>query len=106
MYMAVLQRTREIGILKSLGASRLFILSLILREAILLAVAGTIIGIGLSFGAKFLLEVFVPSSFKTAIVPGWWPNALLISIAGAVLGSLYPGLRAANQDPIEALAYE
>ncbi|MBI1787346.1 MAG: ABC transporter permease [Acidobacteria bacterium] len=106
MYMAVLQRTREIGILKSLGASRWFILSIILREAVLLAIAGTLIGIAFSYGAKALLEAFVPSSFKTAIVPDWWPNALLISVAGAVLGALYPGVRAANQDPIEALAYE
>ena len=47
-----------------------------------------------------------PASLIQAVVPGWWPIAGAITLAGVVLGSLYPGLRAANQDPIEALAYE
>ena len=106
MYMAVQQRTREIGILKALGASRWFIIHTILREAVLLAVVGTIIGIGMSFATKWLLESFVPSSFKTAIVPDWWPIAGAIALGGALLGSLYPRWRAAKQDPIEALAYD
>jgi len=106
MYMAVLQRTREIGILKSLGASRLFILRLILREAVLLALAGTLIGIGMSFGANWALDTFAPASLPPAIVPEWWWKAAGIALAGAMLGALYPGWRAASQDPIEALAYE
>jgi putative ABC transport system permease protein len=106
MYMAVLQRTREIGILKSLGASKGFVLSIILREAVLMALAGTIIGIIMSFGAKALLTVLVPSSLPTVIAPDWWPKAGGIALAGAVFGALYPGLRAAAQDPIEALSYE
>lgn len=106
MYMAVLQRTREIGILKAIGASRGMVLGLILREALLLATAGTIIGIGLSFGTTWALRTFAPSSLPPVAVPDWWPIAFAISLGGAVLGALYPGLRAANQDPIEALAYE
>ena len=46
------------------------------------------------------------SSLTEAIVYSWWPIAALIALTGAVLGALYPGLRAARQDPIEALAYE
>lgn len=106
MYMAVLQRTREIGILKSLGASKAFVVGLILREAILLSLVGATIGIGLSFGAKWAIETFVPASLTPAIVPVWWPKAALVAIVGAILGSVYPGWRAASQDPIEALAYE
>ena len=106
MYMAVLQRTREIGILKSLGASKLFVLAIIVREAVLMSIVGTVIGILLSFGARWALNTFVPSSFRTDVTPDWWPYAGLIALAGAVLGSLYPGWRAASQDPIEALAYE
>ncbi|MEO7652902.1 MAG: ABC transporter permease, partial [Bryobacteraceae bacterium] len=59
-----------------------------------------------SYGAKWLLTVLVPSSFPTVIVPEWWPIAAGSARGGAVLGALYPGLRAAGQDPIEALAYE
>lgn len=106
MYMAVLQRTREIGILKSLGASRWYVLNIILREAVLLAIAGTIAGIGLSYAAKWMLETFVPASFPPAVDPAWWPAAAGIALVGAVLGALYPGLHAASMDAIEALSYE
>jgi putative ABC transport system permease protein len=106
MYMAVLQRTREIGILKSLGATRWFILRLILAEASALAVLGTIVGIILSFGAKWVIQQFVPASIPQVIVYEWWPRTAVITLVGALLGALYPGLSAAAKDPIEALAYE
>ncbi len=106
MYMSVLQRTREIGILKSLGASRWYVLNIILREAVMLAIIGTIIGIGMSYGAKWLLQTFAPASLPPAVDPSWWPTAAAIALFGAVLGALYPGLHAASMDPIEALSYE
>jgi|SRR5581483_6931341 len=106
MYMAVLQRTREIGILKSLGATRWFILKLILAEAALLAIGGTILGIVFSFGAKWIILQLVPASIPQVIVPEWWPRTAIITLVGALLGALYPGLSAARKDPIEALAYE
>ncbi len=106
MYMAVLQRTREIGILKSLGSSKAFILRIILTEAALLGVGGTLLGILMSLGAYWIIATFYPASFPMAIVPSWWPIAGGITLGGTVLGALYPGLSAAAHDPIEALAYE
>jgi putative ABC transport system permease protein len=106
MYMAVLMRTREIGILKSLGSSNAFILGIVLLEALLLGLGGTLLGIGMSFGAQWAIRTLVPASIQMAIVPQWWPIALGIMLASAALGSLYPGFRAAHHDPIEALAYE
>jgi putative ABC transport system permease protein len=106
MYMAVLQRTREIGILKSLGGSKVFILEIILAEALIMGVAGTALGIGMSFGAWWLIRTLIPASIQMIIVPTWWPIALLITLVGTSLGALYPGVTAANNDPIEALAYE
>ena len=106
MYMAVLQRTREIGILKSLGASKGFVMGIILAEAVALGLGGTIAGIGLSFGTRWILNALTPASFPQAIVVIWWPKAGLIAVGGAFLGSLFPGLLAVRQDPIEALAYE
>jgi putative ABC transport system permease protein len=106
MYMAVLQRTREIGILKSLGGSNGFILRIILTEAFVLGVGGTILGILLSYGACWAIGTFIPASFPMIIVYAWWPRTLLITLIGTEFGALYPGINAARHDPIEALAYE
>jgi len=106
MYMVVLQRTREIGILKALGASKSFILGIILAEATLLGAGGTILGIVFSFGSQWLIRTLVPASFQMAIAYQWWPRVAAVALAAAILGALYPGLSAARQDPIEALSYE
>jgi putative ABC transport system permease protein len=106
MYMAVLQRTREIGILKALGASRWFILKIILTEAVAMGFTGTVVGIALSFAVRALIALLYPASLTQAITPDWWPISCAISLVGVILGALYPGLSAARQDPIEALAYE
>jgi putative ABC transport system permease protein len=106
MYMAVLQRTREIGILKSLGASKGFILRIILAEAVALGIGGTVIGVLLSYGAYYLIRTLIPASIPMIIVKSWWPIAGMVTLVGALLGALYPGLNAARQDPIEALSYE
>jgi putative ABC transport system permease protein len=106
MYTAVLERTREIGILKALGATPAYVLGMLIRETMVLALIGSIIGILLAFVARWIILSIVPSSLTVVIVPDWWPWAVLISIAGAVLGASYPGAKAARQDTIEALAYE
>jgi putative ABC transport system permease protein len=106
MYMAIQQRTREIGILKSLGASKLLILRIVLLEALLLGLGGSILGVGFSYVGRWSLAHLVPASLPQAIVPDWWPIAAAIAMASAVLGALYPAALAARQDPIEALAYE
>jgi putative ABC transport system permease protein len=106
MYMAVLQRTREIGILKSLGATKAFVMSLILWEACAMGIGGTIVGIGLSFATKAVLGKFLAASLPQAIVIYWWPRVLGIALGSALLGAIYPGMIAVRQDPIEALAYE
>jgi putative ABC transport system permease protein len=106
MYMAVLQRTREIGILKSLGGSKGFILRTILAEALMLGLGGTVLGILMSYGAYWLIRTLQPASLPMIIVYSWWPRACAITLLGTGLGALYPGLTAAAHDPIEALAYE
>jgi putative ABC transport system permease protein len=106
MYTAVLERTREVGILKALGASKGFIVGLLIRETIVLSIIGSIIGILLAFVARWVILSIVPASLQVLIVPDWWWRAALISLAAAIFGSLYPGMKAAQQDTIEALAYE
>lgn len=106
MYTAVLERTREIGILKALGATPGYIIGMLLRETVVLAFIGSAIGILLSFLARWVITSIVPSSLPVVSVPDWWWRAALISLAGAMLGAIYPGTKAARQDTIEALAYE
>lgn len=106
MYTAVMERTREIGILKSLGASPSLILQVLLRETVLLAFFGTAAGILMTFGTRWAIMNYVPGSLTQVIVPSWWPIVMMISLTGSLLGALYPGYKAARQDAIEALAYE
>jgi len=106
MYTAVLERTREIGILKALGASAAYVLNIILRETAVLALIGSVLGVGFSYLTRWLIVTLVPASLTQVIVPLWWPIAGGIAMVGALLGSAYPGWRAARQDPIEALSYE
>jgi len=106
MYTAVVERTREIGILKALGAKPKTILGILVREACVLAIIGWAIGIAFTFGARGAIMATIPASLPVVNVPDWWPIAAAIALAGALLGAIYPGLKAARQDTIEALAYE
>lgn len=106
MYTAVLERTREIGVLKALGASPGYVVNILLRETVLLAVAGSLLGIALSYATRFAINDVIHGSLIQAIVYIWWLIASAIAIVGAMLGAIYPGLKAARQDAIEALAYE
>ena len=105
MYTAVMERTREIGILKSLGASKLYIVNVILQETVALAIGGIIVGILLSLAARAGIVQRIPT-LRVIVTGGWILKATLIAIIGAILGALYPAYRAAQKDPIEALAYE
>ena len=105
MYTAVMERTREIGILKSLGASKLYIVRVILRETLLLAVAGIIVGMVVSFAAQPLLHYKFPT-LPVEITQGWLIRATIVAVIGAMMGAIYPAYKAAQKDPIDALAYE
>ena len=106
MYTAVLERTREIGILKALGASPGYILGILMRETVLLAHR--------RFHRRHSDELrnagphanFAPAFLTMEIVKDWWPIATGIAIAGALIGALYPGFKAREQDAIEALSYD
>jgi len=105
MYAAVMERTREIGILKSLGAGKVYIVNVILRETLLISVFGIILGIVVSYAARAGLH----AKFQTLpilISPEWLLRATIIAIIGSMLGAIYPAMKVAQKDPIDALAYE
>ncbi len=105
MYTAVMERTREIGILKSMGASKLYIVNVVLRETVLLALGGIVLGIIVSLAARMALAHRFPL-LQVVVDGGWIVRATLIAIAGAIAGAIYPAFKAAQKDPIDALAYE
>ncbi|WP_263356289.1 ABC transporter permease [Acidicapsa ligni] len=105
MYTAVLERTREIGILKSMGASKSAIVSMVLRESILMAIVGVGLGIGLIYTIHAYLDAKFPTLFFE-ITQGWIIKASIIAFLGAIFGAAYPALMAARKDPIDALSYE
>ena len=105
MYTAVMERTREIGILKSMGAGRMNIVSVVLRETGLLAVVGTALGVGGTYALRAFLHARFPT-LSFAVTPRWVATAVAIAMVGALFGALYPALKAARKDPIDALSYE
>ena len=105
MYTTITERTREIGILKSLGASKGYIISVILREASLLSVGGIIVGYGAAaIARKVILAAFPTLSIDLTMQ--WAIYAAILALVGSMLGAFYPALRAAQLDPVDALAYE
>jgi putative ABC transport system permease protein len=105
MYTAVLERTREIGILKSMGASKPAIVGVVLRETAVLAVAGVIVGLVGTVGVRWILLSFFPTQ-HFHVTTGWLASAAAIAFVGALCGAIYPAWLAARKDPIDALAYE
>ncbi len=105
MYTAVLERTREIGILKSMGASKAAIVSVVLRECAVLALAGVVVGIAGTFGVRLLMAHFFPTT-HFEITGLWLGRGAAIAFVGSICGALYPAWMAARKDPIDALAYE
>jgi putative ABC transport system permease protein len=104
MYTTITERTREIGILKALGASRGFIVGEIVKEAVLISVIGVAAGFAVSFLAGYLIQRAYALPFEYSWT--WGLTAALIGLFGGALGALYPAVRAANLDAVSALAYE
>jgi len=104
MYTTITERRKEIGILKSLGASTGFIIRTIEGEAFLIGVLGIVLGVVISYLASFSIgrEFELPFEFSA----GWIVTAIAIAVVGSLLGALYPAWRAAGIDPVEVMVNE
>jgi putative ABC transport system permease protein len=105
MYTLVLERRREIGVLKAIGSSKLEICGLVLGEALLLVVLGVILGLVGTYSVTAVLHRTSPT-LQIDIESVWILRAILVAVVGAVAGAAYPALHAAQSDPVDALACE
>jgi len=104
MYTTVTERTRQIGILKSLGMSKGSIAWVIEQEAILVSVLGVFIGVVLMLLIRFF--VMRSTTLVVDVEIKWIVISLVVGLIGGSVGALYPAMRAARQDAVDALSYE
>ncbi|WP_132058648.1 ABC transporter permease [Halorussus amylolyticus] len=104
MLVSVTERTREIGIMKAVGAQSRDVLQLFLLEAVMLGVLGSALGaaVGLLGGYLGAEAIGLPLAFQ----PIWFGAAVLVGVVVGVLAGLYPAWDASKTDPIDALRYE
>ncbi len=106
MIMSIMERRREIGIMKAIGATRKFILSQIITESIIIALIGGIIGVLLGSTGSFGLRTFSQGLASARVTPGLIIGSLGFAMLLGVIGGLYPAWKAANLDPVQTLRYE
>jgi putative ABC transport system permease protein len=104
MYTTVTERTRQIGVLKSLGMSSAGVAWIIEQEALVVSFLGVAVGVLLTLAARSI--VMHTTSLTVDIEPRWLLVSLAIGLLGGTVGALYPALRAARQDAVDALSYE
>jgi putative ABC transport system permease protein len=105
MYTTIIERTRELGILRAIGASRAKVVQLVINESALICLAGVALGIGLASAGRWLLPYAFPT-LAVELTREWAIIASALGLAGGLLGSLYPAVKAARMDPIQALNFE
>jgi putative ABC transport system permease protein len=105
MYTTVIERTRDVGILKSIGASKGYIVKALLGETMLICGVGIVLGIILSYAARSAFISAYPT-ISINITISWIVRAAAISVGASLLGATYPSYLASGKDPVEALAYD
>ena len=104
MYTTVTERTRQIGVLKSLGMSKFKIAWTIVQEAIMISLGGIIFGVAGTYLLKLALSRW--TTLSVSIEPQIVLTIVVVGLLSGVIGALYPGIRAARLDAVEALNYD
>ena len=106
MIMAIIERRREIGVMKAIGATNWMVLRQILIESAMMSLIGGMGGILVGMGASLALGGFTGGAITPAVTPGLAATGLLFALFLGLAGGFYPAWRAAKLDPVEALRYE
>jgi putative ABC transport system permease protein len=105
MYTTIIERTREIGILRAIGATQGRVVRIVVVESLLICLAGVVAGMLLAVAGEYLLPRFFPT-LVVELTREWTLIAGSLGLVGGLLGSLYPAWKAARLDPIQALNFE
>jgi len=105
MYTTIFERTREIGILKSLGATKQFIVGMILKESVIICCLGVVFGIMASETIRLIIVTRFPT-LQVSMTLFDLGKGLVLGVLAGVLGAVYPAYKAARMDPVKALSYE
>ncbi len=107
MIMAVMERRREIGVMKAIGATNRMVLTQILTESAMISLIGGIGGIILGIiGSFFVSSIFGGGQIPAVVTPMLALTGLLFALFLGVVGGFYPAMKASRLDPVEALRYE
>ena len=104
MYTTITERRKEIGILKSLGASKSFIIRVIEGEAFMIGVLGVLLGFAVSIAVSYIIARSFDLQFEFS--RNWILTAIAIAVGGSLFGALYPAWKASAIDPVEVMVNE
>ncbi len=110
MLMSVVERTKEIGVMKAIGATNNIVLRIFFAESVIIGIIGGVIGVSFGVVLSKIIDLagknYFGSSFKTVVTPELIVFGILISVVVSILASLYPAYKIAKLDPVETLRYE
>ncbi|HSW30804.1 MAG TPA: ABC transporter permease [Longimicrobiales bacterium] len=104
MLVSVMERTREIGVRKAIGARRRDILTQVLIESATLSTVGAIIGVAAGIGVAMLIAAVSP--LPAAVSPKWVALGVSLGLVVGIVSGVYPASKASKLDPVDALRYE
>jgi len=104
MLVSVMERTREIGVRKAIGARRRDIVVQVIIESATLSGTGAFLGVLVGVGLTWLVAAVSP--MPAAVAPQWVTLGVSLGIAVGMVAGVYPAARAARLDPVDALRYE
>ena len=104
MLVSVMERTREIGVRKAIGARRRDILSQVLIESITLSGVGAVVGVTIGVGLTYLMATFSP--LPAAVDAKWIALGVSLGLIVGIASGVYPASQASKLDPVDALRHE